>query len=52
MRNRRFLIYQQTPPDLAKGQIGKPHLSNSGISETEDGINCLRIFIFNLGNYI
>ncbi len=23
MRNRRFLIYQLTPPDLAKGQIGK-----------------------------
>ncbi len=23
MRNRRFLIYQLTPPDLAKGQMGK-----------------------------
>ncbi len=28
MRNRRFLIYQLAPPDLAKGQIGKARYQN------------------------
>ncbi len=31
MRNRRFLIYQLAPPDLAEGQIGKTRFQTNDL---------------------